>query len=141
MIGSHRQAVGHFRYGHRRLPGKQLRQDAVMLRVKMLHQDKGHSRVRGEVIHQVRKSFNAARRSANGYNRGVGHLRGQRGLHLCGSLSLALTLRFLLHFPGVLVEQARLPGIPRSCHKCNHTHEKGAGLTPFSSVLRDTALA
>ena len=51
VVWLYRQAIGHFRYAHRGFPGEQFRQDTMVFGVKMLYQDKGHSRVRREVSH------------------------------------------------------------------------------------------
>src|SRR5260370_4270349 len=69
-----------------------------MFGVKMLHQDKSLPCVGGKVTHQIGKCFDAARRSANGHNRGVMLMPAREGDQGFLTLSApAFTTRSRLH--------------------------------------------
>src|SRR6266566_3707259 len=79
--------------------------------------------------------------SSNGHDRCVRFLPWLRDPRLCGSSSLALTLRFLHHeLPESLsksISYRELYGVVTNAT----TPEQGASLNPFSSALRETQLA
>ena len=61
------------RTGIARGAGQNLRQCALMVRVQMLHQHKGHARIHRQMLQQLRKGLQPARRRANAHD-------GQRSL-------------------------------------------------------------
>ena len=68
MVGLNIHAIRYFFHVHRSFFGKKFGKQAVMFRVQVLDQDKGHARVHGQMTHQFRKSFNSAGRSPDGSN-------------------------------------------------------------------------
>ena len=69
VIGKERAAIGGFGHGHRGMFGQQFGQQALMGRVEVLDQDKGHPRFRREQRHQLGGCLQAAGRRADGDDR------------------------------------------------------------------------
>jgi hypothetical protein len=104
MIRLNLHAFQYFRYLHRRLPAQQVGQDTVVVGVQMLHHNEGHSGIHRKVGQQIGNRFDAACRSSNSHNDGVGLLATRRpSSSRIRSVSVGtLRLRFEPHLPSFL---------------------------------------
>jgi len=68
MIRSQRHVVFRFRHGHVRHPRQQRNHGAFMGGIEMLHQDKGHTGLAGQMLQQIGHRFQTASRRADADN-------------------------------------------------------------------------